>query len=93
MNGDPHDPGNWRDGEPPPPVTDDIDDGMCKSCVDGKCVTGPECVTLGRDGPLQNGDKDWTTPCLVCGRSPTLYPTGLCGPCCTGSAETAGGNW
>jgi len=25
------------------------DDGMCKSCVDEKCVTGPECVTLGRD--------------------------------------------
>jgi hypothetical protein len=25
------------------------DDGKCKSCIDNKCVTGPECVTLGRD--------------------------------------------
>jgi predicted component of type VI protein secretion system len=24
-------------------------DGECRSCVDDKCVTGPECVTLGRD--------------------------------------------
>jgi hypothetical protein len=26
-----------------------VDDGMCRSCVAGKCVTGPKCVTLGRD--------------------------------------------
>lgn len=43
--------------------------------------------------PLQKGDPDWATPCLACGALPTLHPTGLCGPCCTGEAETAGGNW
>jgi hypothetical protein len=26
-----------------------IDSGECESCVDGKCVTGKRCVTLGRD--------------------------------------------
>ena len=25
------------------------DENMCQSCVNDKCVTGPECVTLGRD--------------------------------------------
>lgn len=29
--------------------TESADDGECRSCVAGKCVTGPECVTLGRD--------------------------------------------
>ena len=26
-----------------------VDDGMCRSCLGSTCVTGPECVTLGRD--------------------------------------------
>jgi hypothetical protein len=42
---------------------------------------------------LKNGDKDWTSPCLNCDAVPTMHPTKLCGPCCTGEAETAGGNW
>jgi hypothetical protein len=25
------------------------DEGVCRSCVNDKCVTGAECVTLGRD--------------------------------------------
>ena len=40
-----------------------------------------------------DGDKDWGTPCTVCGATPTVHPTELCGPCCFGEAETAGGNW
>lgn len=43
-------------------------------------------------GPLKAGDKDWNTPC-DCGQVPTVHPTGLCGPCCFGEAETYGGNW
>ena len=31
--------------------------------------------------------------CTVCGESPTVTATGLCGPCTFGEAETAGGNW
>jgi hypothetical protein len=42
---------------------------------------------------LKDGEPDWETPCEVCGEKPTMHPTGLCGPCCTGEAETIGGNF
>jgi hypothetical protein len=42
---------------------------------------------------LKAGDKDWEDECSVCGSSPTVHPTGLCGPCCFGEADTWGGNW
>lgn len=42
---------------------------------------------------LKNGDKDWATPCMNCEALPTVHPVQLCGPCCWGEAETAGGNW
>lgn len=42
---------------------------------------------------LKDGDKDWATPCENCDQLPTVYPIGLCGPCCFGEADTAGGNW
>jgi hypothetical protein len=37
--------------------------------------------------------KNWNRDCLVCGAQPTVGDTELCGPCCFGEAETAGGNW
>lgn len=43
--------------------------------------------------PLNDGDKDWQTKCENCGETPTVHPTKLCGPCCFGEADTAGGNW
>ena len=46
-----------------------------------------------KKGGLQNGDEDWNASCSVCGQKPVVYPTELCGPCCFGEAETAGGNW
>ncbi len=36
---------------------------------------------------------NWEGRCLVCGQSPTLPLTGMCGPCSFGEAETIGGNW
>jgi hypothetical protein len=42
---------------------------------------------------LQGGDKNWHTRCMNCDAKPTVHPTGLCGPCCFGEADTAGGNW
>lgn len=31
-------------------IAEHINDGHCESCQpDGPCVTGPKCVTLGRD--------------------------------------------
>ena len=36
---------------------------------------------------------DWTGNCLICGESPIVPATGMCGPCTFGEAETVGGNW
>jgi CO dehydrogenase/acetyl-CoA synthase alpha subunit len=38
-------------------------------------------------------EPDWTGKCEVCGASPTVPTTGMCGPCTFGEADTAGGNW
>lgn len=42
---------------------------------------------------LEKGDPNWQCKCTNCGETPTVHPTKLCGPCCFGEAETAGGNW
>lgn len=42
---------------------------------------------------VKDGGKNWNVPCENCGELPTVHPTGLCGPCCFGEAETYGGNW
>jgi hypothetical protein len=42
---------------------------------------------------LKAGDQDWKTKCCVCGAVPTVHPLGLCGPCCFGESDTAGGEW
>lgn len=42
---------------------------------------------------LKDGDKDWHTRCQNCDATPTVHPFQLCGPCCFGEADTAGGNW
>lgn len=36
---------------------------------------------------------DWTKQCEVCGATPIVPATGMCGPCTFGEADTAGGNW
>ena len=36
---------------------------------------------------------DWDGKCEVCGASPIVPITGMCGPCTFGEAETAGGDW
>lgn len=38
-------------------------------------------------------EPDWTGECMVCGASPIVPLTGMCGPCTFGEAETVGGNW
>ena len=38
-------------------------------------------------------EKVWDSECEVCGQTPTVRATGLCGPCTFGEADTAGGNW
>lgn len=58
-----------------------------------------------RKAPKQNGkavtavqrgpetEPDWTGECEVCGASPIVPLTGMCGPCTFGEADTVGGNW
>lgn len=41
----------------------------------------------------ENMEPDWKGKCEVCGASPIVPLTGMCGPCTFGEAETAGGNW
>ena len=38
-------------------------------------------------------EPDWTGKCSVCGASPVVPATCMCGPCTWGEAETADGNW
>lgn len=38
-------------------------------------------------------EPDWVGTCEVCGASPIVPATGMCGPCTFGEAETVGGNW
>jgi hypothetical protein len=38
-------------------------------------------------------EPDWSGKCEVCGASPIIPATGLCGPCSFGEADTADGNW
>jgi len=44
-------------------------------------------------GSSEETKPDWTKNCEVCGQTPVVLLTGLCGPCTFGEAETAGGNW
>jgi len=41
----------------------------------------------------QDTRPDWTHCCSVCGVSPVVPATGMCGPCTFGEADTAGGGW
>lgn len=36
---------------------------------------------------------DWSQKCSVCGASPIMPLTGLCGPCTFGESDTIDGNW
>jgi len=38
-------------------------------------------------------EPDWSGRCEVCGESPIMPATGMCGPCTFGEADTIGGNW
>ena len=36
---------------------------------------------------------DWGGSCEICGQSPIVSATGMCGPCTFGEADTVDGNW
>ena len=43
--------------------------------------------------PDPDTEPDWGSNCELCGESPIVPATGMCGPCTWGEADTAGGNW
>jgi hypothetical protein len=63
--------------------------GKSPGARDGKPC--PACGRLDCDGTCTK--PDWTRKCEVCGATPVMPATGLCGPCTFGEAETVGGNW
>ena len=40
-----------------------------------------------------DAEPDYSRECEVCGASPVLPVTGMCGPCTFGEADTIDGNW
>ena len=44
------------------------------------------------EAPTEDFEPDWTGKCEVCGASPIVPATGMCGPCTFGEAETVNGN-
>lgn len=38
-------------------------------------------------------EPDWSGNCEVCGATPIVPTSGMCGPCTFGEAATADGNW
>lgn len=41
----------------------------------------------------QDNRPDYGRKCSVCGESPIVPATGMCGVCTFGTADAAGGNW
>lgn len=50
-------------------------------------------VSIGGSSSDPRVAPDWSKTCEVCGGTPILPSTGLCGPCTFGDASTANGNW
>jgi hypothetical protein len=38
-------------------------------------------------------EPDYTKKCIICGATPVMPITEMCGPCTTGEADTVDGNW
>lgn len=47
----------------------------------------------GRTPRREEWEPDWSDKCQVCGQSPIVPLTGMCGPCTFGEADTVAGNW
>lgn len=46
-----------------------------------------------RLSPDDDTKPDWTKDCEICGDTPVVPLTGMCGPCTFGEADMVGGNW
>jgi hypothetical protein len=50
----------------------------------------PKTAASGRSADME---PNWGGECMVCGASPTVPLTGMCGPCSFGKSDTMDGNW
>jgi hypothetical protein len=66
-----------------------------KKKVNKPTAQPPKSPPSARPKPVHdsNTEPDWTGKCEVCGGSPIVPATGMCGPCTFGEADTIGGNW
>lgn len=75
-----------------PTLWDDRNGGryLCR-----KCHSDPKDVFFLEEEArvTPNVEPDYTKKCEVCGATPIVPETGMCGPCTFGEADTAGGNW
>ena len=53
----------------------------------------PKRRTVRRNTFTPETDPDWSVSCDVCGSSPVVPVSGMCGPCTFGEADTVAGNW
>lgn len=56
---------------------------------------GYECYLTRSSNPKKKHrtEPDWSSICEICGASPVVPNTDLCGPCTFGEADTANGDW
>ena len=50
-------------------------------------------IDTGDDRYTKDTRPDWSRKCMICGSTPTVPVSKMCGPCTFGEAETADGNW
>lgn len=81
---------------------DDLGGGMDDDMARDMGLAGDEDYNVAQSGMNlllhmdrigQDQAPDWTRECGLCGESPVVPITSMCGPCTFGDADTAGGNW
>lgn len=56
-------------------------------------MSQPESTVDKEESNPDNFKPDWKGSCDLCGQSPIVPVTCMCGPCTFGEADTADGNW
>lgn len=64
-----------------------------QSAEKATCIGCRQRVGLSVPEKSRDAEPDWSRKCEVCGQSPVMPFSGMCGPCTTGEADTAFGNW
>jgi CO dehydrogenase/acetyl-CoA synthase alpha subunit len=70
-------------------LTVQIDREVLETSMNNKNKQPPKPRELSK----KETEPDWSRKCEICGQSPIVPCTGMCGPCTFGEAETMGGNW